>query len=169
MRYQLDLTTQLIGLMMLTVLVALAFIAMGALFGYAVTHFLIRREHDKICPPNNRGALRYMRSLELIQQSVLADRQADSQQHDEPVHAYIHVDLPLHEDVMRGIGHDDDNPVWCEAHHMPVAKVSEAVLWIRKNVGPCDDQGRLELLSLSEPIKVKQNVSCTPTEPVQLS
>jgi hypothetical protein len=166
MRHQLDITTQLIGLMMITVIVALAFVALGALFGYVVSHFLINRERDRICPPNNRGALRYMRTLQLMQLSNDAENAEDKP--DEPVYSYIHIDLPLHEDVMRGIGHDDDNPAWCETHHMPLAKISEAVLWIRKNVGPCDDQGKLELLSLGEQTRIKQDVSCNPTKPVQL-
>lgn len=147
-----DVTVQLIVIAVMMLLIGVIFVAIGGVFGYVVSAYRVKRQRDLICPPNTRGQRRYNRTLTLLQQAR-DQPQAD----DETVYSYIHIDLPLHEEVARGIGHDDDNPVWCESHRMQLAHVSDAVLWIRKNIGPCDDQGRLELIDLGEPTKLKIN------------
>lgn len=158
---QLDVTAQLVGIAVLMMFVGIVFVAMGAMFGYMVSTYVAQRRRNLICPINTRGQRRYNRTL-LLLQSTSELPSSDS----ETVYSYIHIDLPLHDEVARGIGHDDDNPVWCESHRMSLAKVSDAVLWIRKNIGPCDDQGRLELLDLGEPTKLKINGSHHSTQSV---
>jgi len=144
-----SLPVQIIGISVAMIVICVVFVALGGLFGYITSEHFSFRHHQTICPPQNRGIQRYMRTLELR-----ADTAKLSEGDKEPELTFdlIHIDLPLHEDVMRAVGHDDDKPVWCETHRLSVATKSQAVAWIRENIGPCDNDGRLELLTFGHPL-----------------
>lgn len=65
----------------------------------------------------------------------------------------IYIDLPA-------VGGD----TWKNVSVLKNATKSEAVAWIRENIGYCDEDGKVSLLTLGEPATADNPSCATPTE-----